>query len=118
MAGKFSIITLTLVVLSVIGILAIYLKKNYNDSDEAIIGDYVKKQNVNRIQYDSNTLVFTSTSNETALIFYPGANVEYNAYEPLMAACAKRGIMTILVKMPFNLASLDFNWANKVRKNF
>ena len=49
MAGKFSIITLTLVVLSVIGILAIYLKKNYNDSDEAIIGDYVKKQNVNRI---------------------------------------------------------------------
>ena len=52
------------------------------------------------------------------MIFYPGANVEYNSYEPLMAACAKRGIMSILVKMPLNFAFLNYNAANRIKKYF
>lgn len=38
------------------------------------------------------------------LIFYPGAKVEYTAYEPLMEWLANDGVLCLLVKMPFNLA--------------
>ena len=45
------------------------------------------------------------------LIFYPGAKVEYTAYEPLMEWLANDGVLCLLVKMPFNLAIFDKNAA-------
>lgn len=45
------------------------------------------------------------------LIFYPGAKVEYTAYEPLMEWLAGEGVLCLLVKMPFNLAIFDKNAA-------
>lgn len=51
-----------------------------------------------------------------AVIFYPGGKVEYSAYEPLMAACAERGILCLLVQMPGNLAVLDMDAAARVRE--
>jgi hypothetical protein len=101
-----------------VGAILVYLAINYNISDKLAINEYVKNQNVTRVELKDKTLVFTGSSNETAMIFYPGANVEYNAYEPLMAACAKRGIMSFLIKMPLDLASLDFNAANRIKKYF
>lgn len=41
------------------------------------------------------------------LIFYPGAKIEYTAYEPLMERLAGEGVLCLLVKMPFNLAIFD-----------
>ena len=48
------------------------------------------------------------------IIFYPGGKVEHTAYEPLMAACAEKGILCVLVRMPFHLAVLDMNAAENV----
>lgn len=48
------------------------------------------------------------------IIFYPGGKVEHTAYEPLMAACAEKGILCVLVKMPCNLAVLDMDAAEDV----
>lgn len=45
------------------------------------------------------------------LIFYPGAKVEYTAYEPLMEWLADDGVLCLLVKMPFNLAIFGKNSA-------
>lgn len=45
------------------------------------------------------------------LIFYPGAKVEYTAYEPLMEWLANDGVLCLLVKMPFNLAIFGKNSA-------
>ena len=45
------------------------------------------------------------------LIFYPGAKVEYTAYEPLMEWLANDGVLCMLVKMPFNLAIFGKNSA-------
>lgn len=47
------------------------------------------------------------------LIFYPGGKVAYDAYEPLMEACAARGILCVLMRMPLNLAVLDMNAADE-----
>ncbi|PJI07806.1 MULTISPECIES: alpha/beta hydrolase [Clostridium] len=53
---------------------------------------------------------------KTAIIFYPGAKVEYIAYAPILKKLADRGITTVLLKMPFNLAIFDTNAADKVYK--
>ena len=106
--------TLTIIIPIILGAIYIYLSLNSNSADKPRIETYVKEQNIQRKELEDKTLIFTGSSTETAMIFYPGANVEYNSYEPLMAACAKRGIMSILVKMPLNLAFLNFNAANKI----
>ena len=46
---------------------------------------------------------------KAGLVFYPGGRVEYNAYEPLLKACAKQGIVCIVIKMPQNLAIFGIN---------
>lgn len=65
---------------------------------------------------DTDSIVFTpiNTKAETALIIYPGGKVEPKAYAPIARAFAERGIETIIVKMPFNLAVFGINKADKV----
>lgn len=45
--------------------------------------------------------------------FYPGGKVEWTAYAPLMRSIAQRGIVCVLLKMPFNLAVFDIGAANR-----
>ena len=109
-----------LAILAIIGVAIglIALLSKYNKADKSSIEEYVKEQNVQRVQFKDNILLFSGSENKSALVFYPGGNIEYNAYEPLMAACAKRGIMSILVKMPFNAAILNINAAKKIKQYF
>jgi len=111
---------IVLAILTIIGIAIglIVFFSQYNKADKSSIEEYVKEQKVQRVQFKENILLFLGSENKSALIFYPGGNIEYNAYEPLMAACAKRGIMSILVKMPFSVAILDMNVAKKIKKYF
>lgn len=51
---------------------------------------------------------------DVGFIFYPGGKVEYTAYEPLMRQLAARGVLCVLIEMPFNLAVLDMNAADGV----
>ena len=99
-----------------IGIIAFF--SEYNQADKASIEKYVNEQKVQRVQFKDDILLFYGSENKSALIFYPGSNIEYNAYEPLMAACAKRGIMSILIKMPLNKAIFNINAAKKIKKYF
>lgn len=41
---------------------------------------------------------------DSAVIFYPGAKVEYTAYLPLFCRLAEQGVDSFLVRMPANLA--------------
>lgn len=52
------------------------------------------------------------------MIFYPGGKVQYEAYAPLMEACAKQGILCILLQMPGNLAVLDINAAEGIPEDY
>lgn len=46
---------------------------------------------------------------KAGFVFYPGGKVEYTAYAPLLKACAEQGIVSIVVKMPYNLAIFGVN---------
>lgn len=52
------------------------------------------------------------------MIFYPGGKVQYEAYVPLLEACAEKGILCIMPKMPGNLAVLDMNAADGIQGDY
>ena len=49
----------------------------------------------------------------SALIFYPGAKVEYTAYLPILEKLRQNGIASVLMKMAFNMAIFSVNAADK-----
>lgn len=69
-----------------------------------------------KVTETSDYYQFTPQENdtETGLIFYPGGKVQSTAYAPLAEALAEEGITTYIVKMPFRLAVLNQNGADKV----
>ena len=56
--------------------------------------------------------------NKSGIIFYPGGKVEYKAYAPLLRDLSDKGIASVLVKMPFNLAIFNINGAKDKQSIF
>lgn len=65
------------------------------------------------LSFDPNGLEPT-----TGLIIYPGGRVDYRSYAPLARQIAAQGYQVVLLKMPFGLAVLDPNAANKVIRSY
>ena len=69
------------------------------------------------MQTDENgNYIFKPENPTSGLIFYPGGKVEYTAYIPLMQSLASKGIMCVLVEMPFNLAVFDIDAADGIQE--
>ncbi|MBQ9680167.1 MAG: alpha/beta hydrolase [Ruminococcus sp.] len=51
---------------------------------------------------------------DTALVFYPGAKVDSEAYLPLMKKLAENGIDCFLLKAPMRIAIFDMNAAERI----
>lgn len=51
------------------------------------------------------------------IVFYPGGKVEPTVYSRVFSKLAENGILTVVVKMPFNLAMFNINGAEKVLAN-
>ena len=93
------------------------------------VGDYYRADTEAIDAYLPLELVETSTTADgytaylakdaiAGVIFYPGGKVEARAYAPLMAELALRGITSVLVEMPYNLAVLDMNAADGIPDEF
>ena len=98
-----------IVLIAVIGC-TVYLSGYYH-ADTNVIDMYTSESNIVSQQFGRNATAYMPENPSAAFIFYPGGKVEHTAYEPLMTACAERGILCVLVKMPGNLAVLDINAA-------
>ena len=55
---------------------------------------------------------------DTAIVFYPGAKVEYTAYLPLLMELAEQGADCFLVEMPCNLAMFGMNKAGDLMESY
>lgn len=111
-------VTSVVVVLAVIvGACAIYVNDYYRADTEAIAA-FAPMNNITKEVLDDNTIVYAPEDATTGFIFYPGGKVEYTAYVPLMQACADRGILCVLVEMPFNLAVFDMNAAEGIQEKY
>ena len=69
-------------------------------------------------QRDNLTILSPTAPTETAIIFYPGAKVEAEAYLPLLDQIRQTGVTCILVHMPFNMAIFDADAAEEVISRF
>lgn len=63
-----------------------------------------------------NIVFLDGSGTEHALIFYPGAKVEYTAYVPMFYTLAQQGVDCFVVKMPGNLAAFGMNKAEEIQK--
>ena len=76
--------------------------------------DKTSLEYVNGSEKIDNALFLNSSGDDVALIFYPGAKVEYTSYLPLLNEISKNNIDCFLVEMPFNLAILNVNAADDI----
>lgn len=91
---------------------------DYYHADEMAAQAMAVANDVTVSKTDGDDLVFTPSNPKAGLIFYPGGKVEYTAYAPLMRACAEKGFLCVLVKMPCNLAVLDMDAADGISEQY
>ena len=81
---------------------------------ESTATDYLNgTDDVNVTKIDKG-LYLDGYGNDTALIFYPGAKIEYISYLPMLCELSSKGIDCYLVEMPFNIALFGENEADKI----
>lgn len=95
---------------------AVYVNDYYHAEDTAIAA-MTGTHNYTVEEYDGN-IAFIPSEPAAGLIFYPGGKVEHTAYAGLMAEFADKGVLCVLVEMPFRLAVLDMNAADGIQENF
>ena len=107
------------VVLVILAILAgaffWYVSDYYRAEDVAL---EVMAQGSGITVQDNLTILSPSYPTDTAIIFYPGAKVEAEAYLPLLDQIRQTGVTCILVHMPFHMAIFDANAAEEVIAQF
>jgi len=96
---------------------AVYVGSYYH-ADQTALQAIALSDGITVEETDGDAMVFAPPEPEAGLIFYPGGKVEYTAYAPLMRACAERGILCVLLKMPCNLAVLNMNAADGIAEQF
>lgn len=78
----------------------------------------LQSEAVTRVE-DNFIMLSQTEPGDIAIIFYPGAKVEYISYLPLLEKIKQGSNVTcILVKMPFNMAIFDANAADTIIDQF
>ena len=121
MAGL-SLLNLSLTTISVFfSLVSVFQITNYKAQTEQI-EEYIASRNfdeiVTKTVIDKDTLVYTGPNAKAGFIFYPGANVEYIAYEPLMYSLASKGFKCVLLKMNFDFAMFSIDAAKGIKEKF
>jgi len=111
------IISIVAVLALIFSACAIYLADYYR-AEEGAIAVFAPEDNVLVSTLDNGNIVFEPQNATVGFIFYPGGKVEHNAYQPLLAALAREGVLCVLVEMPFNLAVFDVNAADGIREHY
>lgn len=106
------IIVILVLIMICIGYFAVY----YHASEE--VQGYLEGSGEVSVEKDAQGLFVDGPGEEDALIFYPGAKVEYTAYLPLVYALAEDGIDCFLVKMPLNFALLGSGKAGDIMERY
>lgn len=107
------IVLLVLAILA--GVFFWYVSDYYRAEDVAL---EVLAQDSGITVQDNLTILSPTSPTDTAIIFYPGAKVEAEAYLPLLDQIRQAGVICILVHMPFHMAIFDADAAQEVMAKF
>ena len=114
--GKRILISILVVIVVVCGAFALYVN-DYYEADTSV-EDYLSGNDNVSVISTKEGLFLDGKGEEKALIFYPGAKVEYTAYLPMLMELAEEGVDCFLVKMPFHLAFFGMNKADTIMKQY
>lgn len=98
-------------------ITTLWYVNDYYHTDENV-QEYLQKKETISVTEMSDGLYLDGPGDNAAMIFYPGAKVEYTAYLPLLSDLAEQGIDCFLIKMPCNLAFFGQNKAKKIMDSY
>ena len=103
---------LILIVLVLACLFFVYVRRSYRAEGAALAAlDTDDTVSVSRTDYG---WCFDGPSEDSVLVFYPGAKVDETAYAPMLRLLAERGMDVCLVRMPFGLAFFDSSAAGAV----
>ena len=108
-------IDLRLILAILAGVFFWYVSDYYRAEDVAL---EVLAQDSGITVRDNLTILSPTSPTDTAIIFYPGAKVEAEAYLPLLDQIRQTGVACVLVHMPFHMAIFDADAAEKVMEQF
>ena len=101
-----------------LGIMLIWYASDSYAADGKSLEALADSEGVNVVQVkqgaNQNVILFDGKGEDTALVFYPGAKVEYTAYAPILHDLATAGIDCFVVEMPYNMAIFGVNSATKL----
>ncbi|MCD8326745.1 MAG: alpha/beta hydrolase [Lachnospiraceae bacterium] len=92
-------------------VLIIWYGSDYYHADTE---QYLQSTETVQVTEINDGLFFDGRGTETALIFYPGAKVEYTAYAPIMMKLAQNGVDCFLLEMPYNMAIFGMSMAEDI----
>lgn len=95
---------------------AAYIQDYYHSEAEAL--QYMQGTESVQVVEITDGLWIDGAGSGDALIFYPGAKVEYSAYLPLLVELAEQGVDSFLVHMPANFAFLGMNKADDIMQQY
>lgn len=110
------ILTICLALVLLPGIGGYAYISDYYHADETALAVMANQTGQVQIEQNGNVTWFIPQEPVAGLIFYPGGKVEHTAYAPLLRACAEKGLLCALARMPGNLAVLDANAADGLRE--
>ena len=113
--GKIVFFTVIVIVAVVFAVLFLYTKEYYRS--EVTMEDCMADTECS-IEEFADGIFVDGSGQEDAVIFYPGAKVEYTSYLPLCVKMAEEGVDCFLVEMPFHLAILGMNKADKIMDTY
>ena len=113
--GKKSAIVVIGVIVVIFAALFLYSNDYYRS--EVRIEEY-KTHSSCKIEEISDGIFVDGDGNTDAVVFYPGAKVEYTSYLPLCVKMAEQGVDCFLVKMPFHLAILGSGKAAGIMEHY
>lgn len=111
--NKKSILIIFLIIIICIFAFGFYYINDYYHADDTARKYINGSENVT-VTTIENGLFIDGPGNDTAMIFYPGAKVEYTSYLPILSQLSSKGVDCFLIEMPFNLAFFGKDYADNV----
>ena len=96
----------------------VYYINDYYKADEVAVSLITAPKTDVTITEENGVFTFKPQNATKGIIFYPGGKVQAESYAPLMQTLAEKGVLSVLVTMPGNLAVLDMNAADGLQEKY
>ena len=116
--GKINLFPIMKLVFYLLILIILLLNGIHNYSAEAEVEDYLISSDSVQVTKIKEGYFFDGYGNDIAIIFFPGARVQYTAYAKLMYSLADDGYDCFLLSVPLNLAFFDISKPNSIMNHY